>query len=57
MQSVGMDDVGSALLITAGLSVVMIAIVVLAMWWVFAVFKDKKSKNKPNDNETKEQQD
>jgi hypothetical protein len=35
----------------------MIAIVVLAMWWVFAVFKDKKSKNKPNDNETKEQQD
>jgi hypothetical protein len=45
MQSVGMDDVGSALLITAGLSVVMIAIVVLAMWWVFAVFKDKKSKS------------
>lgn len=45
MQSVGMNDIGSALLITAGFTVVSIIVVVLAMWWVFAFFKDKKNKS------------
>ena len=49
MNSIGMDDVGSALLITAGLMVVSIIVVVLAMWWVFNVFKDKE--NKPEQKE------
>lgn len=53
MQSVGMDDVGSALLITVGLSVVFILIVVLSMWWVFAVFKEKE-KNKARSNKDKD---
>jgi nitrogen fixation-related uncharacterized protein len=46
MHSIGMDDVGEALLITAGLSVVAVIIVSLAMWWVFKVFKNNdKDKN------------
>lgn len=50
MNSIGMDDVGSALLITAGFMVVSIIVVALAMWWVFNFFKDKEVKDKPKEN-------
>ncbi|MDX1796553.1 MAG: hypothetical protein R3219_07490 [Hydrogenovibrio sp.] len=41
MHSIGMDDVGSALIITFGLLFASIVVVGLAMWWLYRVFKNK----------------
>ncbi len=43
MNSIGIDDVGSALLYTAGFVVASIAIVALAMWGVFKFFQETKN--------------
>ena len=46
MHSIGMDDVGSALLITLALLIVSAVVVGLSMWWLYRFFK--------NTNETTE---
>lgn len=57
MNHIGADEVWSLFFITVGLSVVMIALVVLSMWWVFAVFKDKKNKTESDNKKGESRQD
>ncbi|MGC9386801.1 MAG: hypothetical protein ACP5D0_07645 [Hydrogenovibrio sp.] len=59
MYSIGLEDVGSALLITIGMVLVSVTIVGLAMWWLHGVFKnpeasqpDKHSETSSNENGT-----
>jgi len=47
MGSIGTDDVGSALLMMLAFMAVSIAIVALVMWWVFRVFRHKKTQDLP----------
>ncbi|KUJ75401.1 hypothetical protein AVO42_08740 [Thiomicrospira sp. XS5] len=54
MHSIGLDDVGSALLITLIMLVISLTVVGLAMWWLYRVFKNKdetaqKTNNNPSD--------
>lgn len=44
MHSIGLDDVGSALLITLVMLMVSLTVVGLAMWWLYRVFKNKDEK-------------
>lgn len=41
MHNIGLEEVGSALLITLGMVSVSIIIVGLAMWWLYRFFKTK----------------
>lgn len=41
MQSIGMDDVGSALVITFGLLIASLLVVSVSVWWLYRVFKNK----------------
>ena len=49
MESIGLDEVGNALLITLGLLVVSISVVTLAMWGVYRFFKTKNDENDSNE--------
>lgn len=42
MHSIGMDDVGSALVITFGLLAASLLVVGLSVWWLYRVFKNKE---------------
>lgn len=42
MQSIGLDDVGSAIIITLGLLFASLTVVGLLMWWLYRVFKNKE---------------
>ncbi|QBZ83374.1 hypothetical protein GHNINEIG_01428 [Hydrogenovibrio crunogenus] len=50
MQSIGLDDVGSAIIITLGLLFASLTVVGLLMWWLYRVFKNKDTQN--NDSPT-----
>ncbi len=50
MHSIGLDDVGSALLITLVMLVVSLTVVGLAMWWLYRFFKNKDEKNAQKTN-------
>ncbi|MBD3611602.1 MAG: hypothetical protein HUJ13_04180 [Hydrogenovibrio crunogenus] len=45
MQSIGLEDVGSAIIMTLGLLLVSLTVVGLLMWWLYRVFKNKDSQN------------
>ncbi|QAB15490.1 hypothetical protein [Hydrogenovibrio thermophilus] len=52
MHSIGLDDVGSALLITLIMLIVSLTVVGLAMWWLYRVFKNKDDKTAQTDQNT-----
>lgn len=52
MHSIGLDDVGSALLITLIMLIVSLTVVGLAMWWLYRVFKNKDDKTAQTDENT-----
>lgn len=54
MESIGLSQVGSALLITLGFLVVSIVLVGLAMWGTYLFFKNKNESNEPNNSEKDE---
>lgn len=45
MQSIGLEDVGSAIIMTLGLLLVSLTVVGLLMWWLYRVFKNKDPQN------------
>ncbi|GEM_PF-3354523 len=54
MHSIGLDDVGSALLITLALLVASALVVGLSMWWLYRFFKNSNEAVEPesDDNTT-----
>lgn len=48
MESIGLGDVGNAILITLGLMAAFITIVGLSMWGTYAFFKNKNEEPAPN---------
>jgi heme/copper-type cytochrome/quinol oxidase subunit 2 len=52
MHSIGLDDVGSALLITLIMLIVSLTVVGLAMWWLYRIFKNKDDKTAQTDQNT-----
>lgn len=58
MHSIGLDDVGSALLITLALLVASVAVVGLSMWWLYRFFKNSNdtAKSGSEENATQDNQ-
>lgn len=51
MHSIGLEDVGSALLITLALLIASALVVGLSMWWLYRFFKNARddAENTPDD--------
>lgn len=51
MHSIGLDDVGSALLITLALLIASALVVGLSMWWLYRFFKNSNEASESNSDE------
>lgn len=51
MESIGLSEVGNAILITLGLMAAFITIVGLSMWGTYAFFKNKNEESAPKNKD------
>lgn len=54
MESIGLSEVGNAILITLGLMVAFITVVGLSMWGTYAFFKNKNETTEENNHKNDE---